>query len=61
MTPQLLSVEQSAAILGVKEQTIRKWLSLGRIGFVKIGRRTLIEQQTITQMIESGRRPAIPA
>ena len=59
MTQQLFSVSDAAQRLAVRPQTIRKWMSAGKISFTKIGRRSLIEQETIVRLIEAGRRPAV--
>ena len=57
----LLSVSQAAELLGIREQTVRKWLSVGRLAYVKVGRRTLLEQSAVSQLIEDGRRQALSA
>lgn len=57
----LLSVSQAAELLGIREQTLRKWMSLGRLSYVKVGRRTLLEQAAVCQLIEDGRRQAVSA
>lgn len=55
----LLSVRQTAELLGIREQTLRKWISLGRLSYVKVGRRTLLEQTSVCRLIEDGRRQAV--
>jgi excisionase family DNA binding protein len=57
MSTPLLSVAQSAAILGVVPATVRRWLKAGRIGRIQLGRRVLIEPSEIDDLIARNRRP----
>ena len=54
----LLSVPEAAKLLGIKEWTLRQWLSQRRIGFVKIGRLTKLQQEDIAAFIECNRHVA---
>lgn len=47
----LLSVAQTARTLSVGRTTIYKLINEGRLGAVKIGRRTLIQRETIQNLI----------
>jgi len=58
----LLTVSQAADQLGIKPSTIRAWILQRRIGSVKIGRRSVrIPATEISNLIDSGLRPARPA
>ena len=47
----LLSVEQAAEQLGVSVGTLRNWLSMRRLEYVKVGRLTRIPQAAIDRYI----------
>ena len=57
MTPRpppqsgLLSVEAGAAYLGISAGTLRNWLSMRRLEYVKVGRLTRIAQTTLDRYI----------
>jgi excisionase family DNA binding protein len=48
---QLLTVEAAAAYLGFSPGTLRNWISVRRIAYVKVGRLTRIAQVTIDRYI----------
>jgi excisionase family DNA binding protein len=56
MTP-LLSLRDSAKILGISFWTVRRFIQQGTLTPVRIGRRVLLEQSTIEQFIDQCRRP----
>jgi excisionase family DNA binding protein len=47
----LLSVEESAAYLGVRPGTLRNWLSARRLAYVKVGRLTRLSSETLNRFI----------
>jgi excisionase family DNA binding protein len=50
---QLLNVIQTAAMLGMKESTIRSWILDRRIPFVRMGRRVFVRRIDVEQLIEA--------
>src|SRR5262245_31965047 len=55
----LLSVPQTAELLGIKVWTLQQWLSQRRIAFVKVGRLTKLRPEDIAAFIERNRREAV--
>jgi excisionase family DNA binding protein len=56
---ELLTVQQAAALLGLKESTIRAWLLRRRIEAVRVGRRAIrIPASAVQRIIEAGTIPA---
>lgn len=49
---RLLSVREVASVLGVSVHTVHAWVGSGRIPFVKLGRRTLFEQDQVHRWVE---------
>ncbi len=49
----LLSVPEAAALLGIKEDTLRHWLADRRLRFYKIGGRTMLKRQDVDTYIEA--------
>ena len=49
--PSLLSVEELAAYLGLKKQTIYNWLNQGRICGIKIGKVWRFEKSDIEKWL----------
>ena len=47
----LLSVEQAAEYIGVRPGTLRNWLSVRRIAYVKVGRLTRVSSDTLNRFI----------
>jgi excisionase family DNA binding protein len=47
----LLSVEEAASYLGVRPGTLRNWLSARRLAYVKVGRLTRLETDTLNRFI----------
>jgi excisionase family DNA binding protein len=58
-TPLLLSISATARTLGLKDPTIRQWLSQRKIAQVKLGGRTLIPVTEITRLIAENLRPCL--
>jgi excisionase family DNA binding protein len=55
----LLRVREAASRLGLREATLRTWMSSGRIEFVKIGRASRFKPETIEEVIRRGTVEAI--
>jgi excisionase family DNA binding protein len=47
----LLSVDEAAQYLGVSPGTLRNWLSMRRLEFVKVGRLTRVSQVALDRHI----------
>ena len=56
---QLLTVGQTAARLGLKEATIRRYILERRIPYVKLGRAVRIPIEAVESLIVASYRPAI--
>lgn len=52
-SPQLLSVPDTARMLGVKERFVWSLLSTGKLVSVKLGRRRLIDRRDVDDFIHS--------
>ncbi len=50
--PYLLTYAEAAEILGVKAQTMRNWVSKGKISYVKIGRSVRFRRDQLNDFIE---------
>ena len=57
-TSRLLNVTQVAERLGVSTHTVRKWLELRKIPFVKIGACVRFDPDLIEKFIDARRVPA---
>lgn len=53
-------VSETAALLSEKEPTLRKWILLRKIPYVKIGRTVRIPESAIRALLAAGRVPARP-
>jgi excisionase family DNA binding protein len=51
---QLRTVRQTAERLTVAPQTIRLWMSTGRLGFVRLGRAVRIPDSEIERLLDQG-------
>ena len=52
-TPKrLLTVDETAAYLGIAKLTVYDWVSKRKIGYVKIGRLVKFDQQTLDKWID---------
>jgi excisionase family DNA binding protein len=54
----MLTVAEVAAVLGIKEATVRAWVSKRKITYVKVGRLVRIPAKEIKMLIE---RATIPS
>lgn len=55
---QLLKIEEAAGRLGIAPITLRKWLVLRKLAFVKVGACTRIQESEIARIIAEGTVPA---
>lgn len=55
----LLTVSEVAKILGLKESTVRQWIYMRHVSYVKVGRSVRIESEVIQDLIERGTVPAL--
>lgn len=51
---KMYSVEEAAAIIGIHPVTLRKWLPLGKVRGVKVGRVWRIPESALEEMAKSG-------
>jgi excisionase family DNA binding protein len=49
----LLSVPEAAGYLGISEGTLRNWLSMRQLDYVKVGRLTKISRATLDRYIDT--------
>ena len=50
-----IGVREAAGMLGVSPWSIRRWVRLGRLPAVKLGRRTVVELAALDRFIASNR------
>ena len=54
---QLIGINDAAAVLGISENTLRQWVCYGKFPYVKVGRRTLISAQDLSEFVKENRVP----
>jgi excisionase family DNA binding protein len=60
VTEELLTVQEAARRLGLKNKTIRRWIRLRRIEFIRAGERAVrISSMEVDRIIEAGRTPRL--
>jgi excisionase family DNA binding protein len=52
--PLLVSVSETASLIGVKPSTLRAWILARKIHFVRVGRRVMIPRETINKVCAEG-------
>ena len=57
----VLDVKQAANALSMSPWTIRRYITLGKLKAVRIGRRVLIEPRELQRLVEAGRKPYVRA
>jgi len=57
---KLIDVPEAAALLDVSPNTLRQWLSQGRLPLIKVGRLTKLRPQDVQAFIARHERPARP-
>jgi excisionase family DNA binding protein len=58
---ELLSLKQAAKVLGCSEALLRKWMHLGRLPSVKIGRLIRVRQSDVEAWLRLGLRAPGPS
>ena len=53
----LVTVEELAVIFGLAPQTIRNWVALGKIPYVKIGRRRFFQKRSLQEWLNRKEEP----
>ncbi|MDW7729699.1 MAG: helix-turn-helix domain-containing protein [Bacillota bacterium] len=53
MAREYLTVEEAAAILKVRENTVRDWLKSGKLKGFKVGRVWRLTEEAIAEFVES--------
>ena len=56
--PKVVSIHEAARLVGLRPSTIRKYVTIRKIAFVRIGRRVLIPIEGIDELIRRGLQPA---
>jgi len=51
---QLVTVREAAAALAIAEDTLRKWIKRHGIPVVRLGRKTLLTQETCRAIVRNG-------
>lgn len=54
MIGKLLTIPESARRLGVKDRTVRRWVSIRKITYVKVGAAVRISESEINRFIREG-------
>lgn len=54
MHDRLLRVPEAAHRLGVREKTIRRWIFLRKLTYLKVGRAVRISERQIERIIQRG-------
>lgn len=57
----LLNIKDAAQALSMSPWTIRRYITLGKLKAVRIGRRVLIEPRELQRLVEAGRKPYVRA
>ena len=53
----LITIEELAVILRLAPQTIRNWIALGKIPYVRIGRRSFFQQRSLQKWLNRKEEP----
>lgn len=56
---KLLNVEEFAAALGLSPRTIRQWIWMRRVPFIRVGRAIRFQPETVNEIINRGTVPAL--
>ncbi len=58
LVSHLLNYSECAEYLGVKETTLRIWVSQGKVPYTKIGRSVRFTSEQVNEILENGRHEA---
>jgi excisionase family DNA binding protein len=56
MKDSLLTIDEVAETLRIRSKTVRKWVYLGKLQFVKIGRSVRVRRSVVETLIREGTR-----
>jgi excisionase family DNA binding protein len=56
---RLLSVTEFADALGLSPKTIRQWVWMRRVSYVRVGRAIRFRPETVTEILNRGTVPAL--
>jgi excisionase family DNA binding protein len=56
---ELLNIEQFAAALGVRPATVRQWVWMRKIPYLKVGRCVRFKRETLERLIQRSEVPAL--
>ena len=56
LSPLLLSLPDAAALLQVSVPSLRRWIRLGQLGYVRCGRAVRIERTELERFVARNRR-----
>lgn len=54
----LKSIQEASEFLGVNAMTLRRWIGEGKISVVRLGRRVLIREEVLEDLIRRNEQPA---
>ncbi len=54
-TTTLVSVRAGAGMMGISRFTLRSWLRQGRLSYIRLGRRVMLDPREIEAFIQAGR------
>jgi excisionase family DNA binding protein len=56
---EMYSVRPAAQKIGIQEKTLRTWIAAGRIGYVRLGTRTIrVPLSEVNRILSEGYQPA---
>ncbi len=55
----LLTTEEFAAALGLSPKTVRQWVWMRRVSFIRVGRAIRFRPETVNEIIDRGTIPAL--
>jgi excisionase family DNA binding protein len=55
----VLDIKQAAHALSMSPWTIRRYITVGKLKAVRIGRRVLVEPKELQRLVETGRKPYV--
>jgi excisionase family DNA binding protein len=53
--PLTLGIREAARLLSISHWSVRRWIRLGKLPAVKLGRRVLVEVAALQRLIDSNR------
>lgn len=59
MQRNLLTTEEFAVALGLSPKTVRQWVWMRRVPFIRVGRAIRFRPETVNEIIDRGTVPAL--